>query len=165
MQNTSESIVMAKSTESTSTEECPVCMEHQSFMIRTPCDHSFCFKCITKVMNKNTACPLCRTVLIDSPNDLGEEEEEDEDEYEIETIEDEDDDDLCDVETVIERFEKKGFGIMDLMCILLERHSKLDPKYTNDYVDQITDEFHEMVDEMDNETYENFCMNKEDIKV
>jgi hypothetical protein len=121
-------------------------------------------------MNKNTSCPLCRTVLIDTPNeddneDEDEDEDEDDNEYDIETIDENDGDDgLCDVEKVIERFEQKGFGIMDLMCILLERHSKLNTKYTNDYVDKIADEFHEMVDEMDNETYENLCMNNEDIK-
>jgi hypothetical protein len=117
-------------------------------------------------MNKNTSCPLCRTVLIDTPNeDDNEDEDEDDNEYDIETIDENDGyDGLCDVEKVIERFEQKGFGIMDLMCILLERHSKLNTKYTNDYVDKIADEFHEMVNEMDNETYENLCMNNEDIK-
>jgi hypothetical protein len=145
-------------------EECPVCMEHQLFMICTPCGHSFCFKCITKVMNKNTSCPLCRTVLIDVPNM---EEEEEEEYFEDETIEtnEEEDEELCEVENVIERFEQKGFGIMDLMCIILERRSRTNLKYTNDYIDKITDEFHEMVDDMDNETYEMVCMKNEDVNV
>jgi hypothetical protein len=148
-------------------EECPICMESNSFMIRTPCGHSFCFKCITKTMNKNTSCPLCRTVLIESSNEEDNNDEEDDYEYEFEDeddIDDEDDDQQCDVENVIERFEKKGFGIMELMCILLERRSKTNVKYSKEYVDKITDEFQEMVEEMDDEMYENNCMENEDIK-
>jgi len=148
-------------------EECPICMESQSFMIRTPCSHSFCFKCITKTMNKNTSCPLCRTVLIESSNEENDDDDEDDDdEYDDDEDIDEDDDDyLCEVENVIERFEKKGFGITDLMCIILERRSKTNTKYNKEYVDKITDEFHEMVNEMDDEMYENICMGDEDIKI
>jgi hypothetical protein len=119
-------------------------------------------------MNKNTSCPLCRTVLIESSNeenDDNDDDDDDEDDDEDEDIDDEDDNELCDVENVIERFEKKGFGITELMCIILERRSKTNTKYNKEYVDKITDEFHEMVIEMDAEMFENICMGDEDIKI
>ena len=48
---------------------CPVCLgdigEKDSCV--TECGHSFCLKCILRASQENTACPMCRNVLVDDP--------------------------------------------------------------------------------------------------
>jgi hypothetical protein len=50
---------------------CPVCLgdigEKDSCV--TECGHSFCLKCILRASQENTACPLCRNVLVTDPPD------------------------------------------------------------------------------------------------
>lgn len=154
--------------------ECPICYEqineNGNFRVTTPCNHSFCFKCITHAMNTNASCPFCRTVLIEHPynenKEEGDEDDDDEDDYTLDDDEDDDEDDEnCEVETIIEKFEKQGFTILDLMSIVLERRSKRDAKYTNEYLDKLTDDFYDMVDELDSEHNEFNLMSKEDVRV
>ncbi|KAL1841186.1 hypothetical protein VTJ49DRAFT_7355 [Mycothermus thermophilus] len=46
-----------------SQEECPVCMETMTDAVITHCKHSFCKPCITKVIDIQHKCPLCRAEL------------------------------------------------------------------------------------------------------
>jgi len=69
--------------------ECPICYESigEKNCCVTECGHSFCFKCVTKALTMNNACPCCRAQLLEE-----EEEEEDEDSEYEEDSDDEDDD-------------------------------------------------------------------------
>jgi ankyrin repeat protein len=44
--------------------DCPVCMCKQSQAI-TNCKHQYCFKCIKKVLETETNCPMCRCLITD----------------------------------------------------------------------------------------------------
>ena len=43
--------------------ECPICLDSlkNTFMITTPCNHSFCMQCFIKI--DNDTCPMCRKPL------------------------------------------------------------------------------------------------------
>ena len=51
-------------TELTSMWECPICMEDTDERSILYCTHIFCRKCTTKLMNKESRCPICRKFLI-----------------------------------------------------------------------------------------------------
>ena len=57
---------------------CPICYEKLHFLkyddeeeeikpvtnvVTTPCGHSFCFKCLSKHLDRNNTCPMCREEL------------------------------------------------------------------------------------------------------
>jgi hypothetical protein len=44
--------------------DCPVCLCRQSQAI-TNCNHQYCFKCIKKVLETDTKCPMCRSSITD----------------------------------------------------------------------------------------------------
>uniref|UniRef100_A0A6C0C5V9 RING-type domain-containing protein n=1 Tax=viral metagenome TaxID=1070528 RepID=A0A6C0C5V9_9ZZZZ len=45
---------------------CNVCYDH-GFIIKTECNHNFCFKCLLKCSNLNISCPMCRNITILDP--------------------------------------------------------------------------------------------------
>ena len=47
--------------------ECCICYETigKTNNCTTPCGHDFCFKCMVKCLSQNSACPYCRTALIE----------------------------------------------------------------------------------------------------
>ncbi|KAK5660361.1 hypothetical protein OQA88_12902 [Cercophora sp. LCS_1] len=61
-------------------EECPVCMETMKGPVITHCKHVFCKSCITKVIDIQHKCPMCRAELSEdkllepTPESSGEEE-------------------------------------------------------------------------------------------
>ena len=64
-----------------SQEECPVCYDVMTDPVITHCKHAFCRKCITKVIELQHKCPMCRAELsedklIDPPPEHSAEEEE-----------------------------------------------------------------------------------------
>ena len=157
--------------------DCPICFdkvnENGNFVVTTPCGHAFCFKCITKAMNTNANCPFCRTPLMNEPHQFLEDEDEEEDgEEEDEYISlnsEEDNEDSehhvvrSDVETIVEKFQERGYTMIDLMSILLERKSRQsNSSNTHERVDKITDELYDLVDELDSQCFELKCMMKED---
>lgn len=158
-------------------EECPICFEKIQGInnCTTPCGHVFCFRCITEAMNNNSRCPCCRQELVESRSnssgdggdiDIEHSDNEDEDDYDDEDYEDEDDEQdvskLGNIETVMERFTKRGYTLIDALMILTERFSKTNERLNNEYLTKITDEFEEIVGDVDNEFEENENMAQED---
>ena len=52
----------------TSPRQCSICLEPYSDRVTTPCNHSFCRECITRVLATNpprneAPCPICRAVV------------------------------------------------------------------------------------------------------
>ena len=48
-------------------EECPICYDElgDRNLCVTKCGHKFCMDCATKHLANNTACPMCRTPIIE----------------------------------------------------------------------------------------------------
>ena len=53
----------------TEKKQCPVCLDDigEKDHCVTECGHVFCLKCILRATQENTACPMCRNVLVDDP--------------------------------------------------------------------------------------------------
>jgi hypothetical protein len=154
-------------------EECPICFDKIGGInnCRTQCGHAFCFKCIAEAMNKDTRCPFCRQELVesksnDTSNSSDSEDESDDgwDTYDEDDSDEEDSSNLGNIETIVERFTKQGYTILDAMMILTERSSKTNQTYNEEYLSQITDKFEEIMEELDNETYECNLMKQEDVQ-
>jgi len=106
---------------------------------------------MAKTLARSNACPCCRAPLQDDDDDENieindEEEEEDEDEdY------DEDDDAEVDgdLETVVKMFTLKGYTISDVIAMLTGRTSKIDAKYTKEYIDQLDNDLDDICNAAD----------------
>lgn len=164
-------------------EECPICFDKITNInnCTTPCGHVFCFRCIAESMNTKTLCPCCRKELVESKSNNSkddsdnedidiegsdtEDEEDDDDEYDEDDDDNEEDSPVGEIETVMERFVKRGHTLMDALLIITERSSKRNNNYNDDYVIKLLDDFDEMIDELDNETMENDLMSKEDVRI
>ena len=149
--------------------ECPICFEvitQTNNCCTTPCGHAFCFKCIAKAMSNNTQCPCCRQELMEKTEEDDDDEEDDEEEDDDETIDDDDDEENNNegsIEQIEERFIRKGFNLTDAILILMDRSSKINPKYNMEYIDNISTQFEELIEELDEETLSNNNMEKEDL--
>jgi hypothetical protein len=159
-------------------DECPICFDKIMGVNNclTPCGHTFCFRCIAESMNNNTSCPCCRTELVESKTNSSsgddiEFSDEDDDEDDENDDDDEDDDSSMDpenmgnIEIVFERFTNRGYTLMDALMILLDRSSKTDNNYNEDYLAKISEDFDEMIEDLDKETYETNRMTEEDVNV
>jgi hypothetical protein len=53
-------------------KQCPVCLDDigKKNICVTECGHTFCLKCILRAAQENTACPMCRNVLVDDPDNI-----------------------------------------------------------------------------------------------
>ena len=137
--------------------DCSICYEEvgEKNCCITECGHHFCLKCILTSTQYNDTCPMCRTKLLDTPvEDEGDareegeiveyEEEDEEDDY----SEEEDEEPYSDgakVEEIVERFQSKGVTMLDLVSMLLNRYSKDDVRYTNNYIEELTDKVYTIV--------------------
>ena len=45
--------------------ECPLCMRLLWHPLTTPCGHTFCKMCLDRVMDHNTACPMCKSETLE----------------------------------------------------------------------------------------------------
>jgi hypothetical protein len=141
---------------STFTEkECCICYEQigQTNNCVTGCGHAFCFKCLALAMAHKNSCPCCRAKLIDVPD---EDDDADED-YEDDEEEDDEEDDIDDeghVEDIVDRLEKEGLTMIDVVSMLLNRYSKRDAKYTAEHIGQINRRFDQLAAEVDMEFIE-----------
>jgi hypothetical protein len=137
--------------------ECCICYETigEKNNCVTECGHKFCFKCLMMAMARNNSCPCCRAPLTDVPDqeeDVDDDEEYDDDEDESD--DEEESDDPAPVETIVERLEKQGFTMLDLVSIMLNRRSKIDVKYTEEYVEGLLQKFDNTQIDADNEADE-----------
>ena len=160
--------------------KCTICFEKigEKNNTTTPCGHIFCFECITRAMQTNNTCPYCRAVLIELKEDNAEEEDDEYESYNSEEDSDYDEDDESniddydqdsgDIEKILHLFEEKGYNLKDAMTLLLNRKSKTDTKYTNEYLKKLEDDFELICDNIDEEYFsmreeqENFA--KEDTR-
>ena len=148
----------------TSSNECCICYEMigERNNCVTECGHSFCLKCLVTAMSHNVACPCCRTPLVESPPIEESDDEEEESDIDDDFIDEEED--AC-IEDIVERIQKKGITMLDVVSILLDRYSQKDQKYTDDYIMSINDSIDDIVTEADQENYEQICFAKEDHRI
>jgi len=135
------------------------------------------------IVNDNKVCPCCRNELAEKTQ----EDDEDEDDDYTETIgsEDSDESDESDesndstydmfytenaelgnswasIETIEERFIKRGYSLTDALILLTERTSNTNTRFTSDYTYKLTKEFQKLMMEVDIETNETNQMDAED---
>ena len=140
--------------------ECCICFEEIGSVnnCTTECGHVFCFKCLATAMYHKNSCPCCRSKLVDVPD-------EEESEYE-ESDDDEDDDDEEEeeghVEDIVERLEKNGIAMVDVVSMLLNRYSKKDEKYTEEHIMTINLMFDQIASDVDSEAMEQKTFAAED---
>jgi Ring finger domain len=137
-------------------KECCICYEQigQTNNCVTGCGHAFCFKCLALAMAHKNSCPCCRAKLIDVPD---EEEDDDADSDYEESVNEEEDDDIDDeghVEDIVDRLEKEGITMIDVVSMLLNRYSKRDTKYTVEHIQHINNRFDQLAAEVDTEFIE-----------
>ena len=130
--------------------ECCICFEEIGAVnnCTTECGHVFCFKCLAIAMYHKNSCPCCRSKLVDVPD------EEEESAYEEDEEEEDDDDEDMEeghVEDVVERLEKNGMTMIDVVSMLLNRYSKKDAKYTDEHIMNINVMFDQITADIDDE--------------
>lgn len=152
--------------------ECSVCYEviQKINNCVTPCGHAFCFKCMSKCLQQNNCCPICRTVLVEEEEveDSDDEDDEDNEDDDDEDDEDEDEDEdlVGDVETIAEKFAEKGYTIVDAISMLLNRYkSRNSEKYTEESIEQMYNTLDEIVDSIDTAIEEQNGFAEEDADV
>jgi len=146
--------------------ECCICYEtigNKNNCV-TECGHKFCFKCLAIAMTHNNACPCCRAPLVDVP-----EEEDDDGDYEDDEEDSDDDEgdeeDEAPIEIIVERLKKNGFKMIDVVSLFLCRFSKVDAKYTDWHIDELTKKFDEIQVDADTEVMEQRLFAAEDRRV
>ena len=148
-------------------EECCICydaIDTKKNNCVTECGHKFCFKCLATAMQHSSACPCCRSPLVESTesDDSDEDESDDDDDDETELEQQyEDNDAECEIEDLTARLQSNGFKMQDILSMLLGRYAK---GSTDMAIYEVNKLFDEMVDEADNEVVENIEMGKEDIR-
>jgi hypothetical protein len=152
-----------------SVHECCICydtIDSQKNNCVTECGHRFCFKCLATAMVHNTACPCCRSPLVNS--DADEEEEDDDEEDDEEDLDSEDDDEedeetnVCDAEEVTRRLVAQGFTVQQLVSIMLGRWPQDQPEAD---IFAMVKRFDDILEEADQETLENEAMSSEDVRL
>ena len=146
-------------------EECCICydaIDTNKNNCVTECGHKFCFKCLATAMQHSSACPCCRSPLVESSETSDDEDEEvesdDETEYEEQY---EDDDAECEIGELSARLEANGFKMQDILSMLLGRYAK---GSSDAVIYEMNKKFDAMVDEADSEVEENIEMGKEDLR-
>ena len=161
--------------ESATGVECCICYEviGKKNNCTTECGHQFCFKCLATAMARSNACPCCRAKLVDESEDS-----EDEEDY-VEEDDDEEDDDEeddgpwpdgmnvekdydGDVEDVLERIQQKGYTMLDMVCLLFNKFSKKDERYTPEYIKTLCDTVDQINIDVGQESVEIELMGGED---
>jgi hypothetical protein len=141
--------------------ECPICYEviGEKNCCVTECGHRFCFKCVTKSLTVNNACPCCRAQLLEEDDlieedDESEYEEDDDDDSDIDQSDDEEDESAEErrvaqlltiqefnenIDVIHDRLLAQNYSSKDLMKIILI--------CMYGYVsDELHNEFHELAD-------------------
>jgi hypothetical protein len=114
-------------------------------------------------MVHNTACPCCRSPLVNSDADEEEEDdEEDLDSEEEDEYEEDEETNVCDAEEVTRRLVAQGFTMQQLVSIMLVRYPKEQPEAD---IFAMVKRFDDILDEADLEILENEAMSSEDVRV
>lgn len=151
--------------------ECCICFENIGTKNNcvTECGHKFCFKCLAMAMTRSNACPCCRQPLVDEvevaeDNEEGESdyEEEDDDDDADDFSDDEENDSDAPIETIVERFEKEGLTMLDVVSMMLGRFSKVDEKYTNDHINILFEKCDRIIEDARKEAEESCLFAQED---
>lgn len=151
-----------------SSPECVICYEtlQKTNVCVTPCGHTFCFNCMMKHTQQNKDCPCCRTVLIESSEDVDDSDDEDYEEEDVESIQDDDEDDETEetypIEKLVEAFVAKGYDLKDALSLLMYRFSKTDEKYTKTYIQTLEMDIEDLNEELQNEHDERVRMAEEE---
>ena len=140
--------------------ECCICYEiiGEKNNCVTECGHRFCFGCLLKAMTHNTACPCCRTELYSET--FSENSEEEESEYEDD--EEEDSTGHAHIEDIVERLEKEGVTMLDVVSMLLDNYSTKDAKYTPEYIETLNRLVYSVENDVEHEAQETRDMAAED---
>lgn len=159
-----DAIESIDSKEKKTVEECCICydaIDTNKNNCVTECGHKFCFKCLATAMQHSSACPCCRSPLVESSETSDDEDEEvesdDETEYEEQY---EDDDAECEIHELSARLEANGFKMQDILSMLLGRYAK---GSSDAVIYEMNKKFEELIDEADGEAEENIEMGKEDV--
>ena len=143
--------------------ECCICYETigKTNNCTTPCGHEFCFKCMVKCLGQNSACPYCRTPLI-------EEEEQDSDDDEG-SDGDSDSDDESDTssnyitqnteasaEKISEQLAALGYTMTDIISIYLGRVDSSIPRNTPTFVQKMHKDYDDVIERLDLEKTREF---------
>jgi hypothetical protein len=147
--------------------ECPICYEVVDVTknnATTPCGHTFCFSCISQALVHNNECPCCRGTLQEEVWEDVEEEDEDEDGEEGEEEEGESENEQH-VEIISQRFAALGYTMSDLITLLINRPSRLNPdRATQEFIEKMEQDFDTIVDDGDKELQESALFEEEDIR-
>jgi len=159
----------------TSTEtDCCICFETigEKNNCITECGHKFCFKCLATAMTRSNTCPCCRKPLIETNYE--------ESDYESEENDYNDDDDGEDnseqhiepnkdykgnIEEIAERLEKSGITMLDMASLLFNKFSKINEKYSNEYVTKLCKIIDQINEDAEQESVEIEQMGNEDIRL
>jgi hypothetical protein len=182
-----ERIVYANTDINKEVRECPICYEEISPKVNnciTACNHSFCFTCIMRCNIRNDSCPICRTALLEtnkednSDNDnssasgsiFDSDNESDDNGSNIsDEDEDEDEEEECSIEYITKMLKEKEYTMMDIVSIYINRFSKSNPKYTDQFCLELNNKFNDTINNLDKEKYvetrELKLMGLEDLKV
>jgi hypothetical protein len=134
---------------STELGECPICYEAISKYnnkCTTICNHSFCLECLVNSQRNSNVCPICRGKI----RDAHELDYDPMDDYEPQS------EDQCAIEFITESLEKKGFTMLDMVSIHLERYGKNDSKYRYLHCVNLWHEITLFIDNLDNDTIEEY---------
>ena len=147
-------------------EECCICYDEidtKKNNCVTECGHKFCFKCLATAMQRSSACPCCRSPLVESTESDDDEDEEYESDDETELDQQyEDSDAECEIEALSARLESNGFKMQDILSMLIGRYAK---GSSDAVIYEMNKKFDAMVDEADSEVEENIEMGKEDSRI
>jgi hypothetical protein len=156
--------------------ECCICYEviGKTNNCVTQCGHAFCLKCLVLSMSRTSACPCCRTELVEIKNtDCDEDDEDDDSEWTGDGEEDSDEDneengfviEKENVEEIVNRLQSQGITMLDVVSLLINKYSKTDDKYTSDHIERLCDTVDKVQNEVIKETLELEDMSHEDIRV
>jgi hypothetical protein len=133
---------------SDSLEDCPICMEKiiGVNISVTTCGHAFHCFCLLTAVESNEECPLCRHPLVKIEYDTDDEGENNTDGDDgSETIgsnstrsSDDEEDSIVTLEALTNKISNLGYTMKDLIYMLTPIRSD-DPKYTEDYCENLFD--------------------------
>lgn len=144
--------------------ECCICLETigEKNNCVTECGHKFCLKCLMTAMSRNNNCPMCRTQLVEDLEDSDDEDEEGDHEDDDEEEEEDEEENEPDVEEYVERFEKAGMTMLDVVSLWLGQFSKKNDKYTDEYIEKLGEDASRIMDDIEREHDERTQMADED---